>query len=156
MLLVVTRDDPLLRTTGEDGSEENADAETERKRLAKYTGLSVMEVLQREEQAIAGDDRTELAACALIFNRPLASRALASRVCIVCLAQLMTEGHVPSPEPNTGRDGASNFESMRRAIVGGNRSPSRSLQVAADAHNREMHALNGNIYYCAVENETRA
>ncbi|KAL4720303.1 hypothetical protein ACJJTC_001833 [Scirpophaga incertulas] len=64
-------------------------------------------------------------------------------------------GNIAERIPNVGRDGATNFEGIRRALVGANSIPSRMLQAAAAAHNREMHALNGNIYFCSTDDETR-
>ncbi|KAL4709230.1 hypothetical protein ACJJTC_010530 [Scirpophaga incertulas] len=153
--LWASREETLLRTGGDGKDEEIASPRQVRERLSKYTGLSVAEVIQREEELVDINDTTEIAVCALMFNRPLAARALDSRVCIVCLAKLSSEGELPDHSPNNGRDGASNFDSIRRSLLGADSTPTRVLQAAAEAHNREMHALNGNIYFCCKEEETR-
>ncbi|CAG4954881.1 unnamed protein product [Colias eurytheme] len=97
--------------------------------------------------------RLEAAVTALINNRPLASRAIDSRVCLVCLACHF------SGEENVDMDGEDdqtplNAEVIRRTLLRGG-SSARAMAMAAAAHNREMHAANGNIHFLTGHAERR-
>lgn len=142
---------------GDDVADEEASKirEDEKKELRSLRGRSSAEALS----LLGGDDdetvRVTGLAAALFNIRPLASRCQAGHVCPFCLASQWLG--VPIPTVPLGdvsdrvKEGGINEINARLGIGNLN----TALQIIAKIHNKEMHALNGNINFMTREEEAR-
>ncbi|CAG4953026.1 unnamed protein product [Parnassius apollo] len=152
--LWASREAPGLTISAEGEDERPATIEEERSRLGQLAGLPAEQAATEAERDAPGR-RLELAVTALIANKPLASRAVDSRVCLVCLAShLCCEEDTLGSQEEAETSGLT-FEEVRRAIVSRGGRSARAIAVAAAIHNREMHAANGNIHFATGVSDTR-
>ncbi|CAG5022569.1 unnamed protein product [Parnassius apollo] len=115
--LWAARDSPGLTVSVEGEDERPATREEEQCRLNRLVGMPAEEAAAEVERSDAPGGRLGLTVTALIANKPLASRAVVSRVCLLCLAS-----HLCCEEGELGAGGSEGageftFEEVRCAIV---------------------------------------
>lgn len=150
--LWASRSDSNLQEGREGDGEREASPSRVTAELRALQGLPGREALALADEQQSGVNRVGLAVVAIVQNKPLASRCLQARVCVVCLAaHLSGEDYPETVEGESGE--LPSFEEIRRTLLGTN--SGRAAAMAALAHNREMHASNGNIHFTANLAETR-
>lgn len=117
-----------------------------REGLPHRSSMEAIAVQEMERMGLdTGMTNTQRGVEALILNKHLASQASAKRVCLYCVAAHLTgeEGHELEVNDD-GRGMVLEGQRLALLITAGSEG---SVEAMVRAHNREMHAANGNIHF---------
>lgn len=109
--------------------------------------------LGRTESGVQAEHIFRIGGEALLLNGPCASLLVEKKVCAYCLAAELLNVEVREIDLSRERQGeAQTLDAVRVMILAGSNGASLAM---ARAHNKEMHALNGNIHMIHAANTPR-